>query len=53
MGWPQWVLAVALAFEVLASLLLDGRPRLPIDFGRKALEILVLALLLHAGGFWT
>lgn len=52
MGWPQYVVAALLSFEVIASYCLNGWPRPPISFQSKLLEIGAIALLLHAGGFW-
>lgn len=52
MGWPQWIIALLLALDVVASGILHGAPRAPVRFEEKAAEIAILVLLLHAGGFW-
>jgi len=51
-GWAQWVVAVLLVVELFAASVLHGQPRPPTNLSSKILELSVIALLLHAGGFW-
>lgn len=52
MYWPQWVLVLLLLAQAIAGFVMDGRPRSPWSFSDSVLGAAVLALLLHAGGFW-
>lgn len=52
MGWAQWIIATLLVVQVVSGLALHGRPREPHDFSNAILGAALMALLLHAGGFW-
>ena len=52
MGWPQWVIVTLLVLQVLGGYLLHGRAREPWSFSSSVFSAAIMALLLHAGGFW-
>lgn len=52
MGWAQWIIATLMVVEVIGAFVRDGKPREPWSFTSSVLSAAVMALLLHAGGFW-
>lgn len=52
MGWPQIAVVLLMALNILAGLVLDGTPRKPWSFSQTTTDVIVLAFLLYAGGFW-
>lgn len=53
MGWPQWTLAVLLGLGLIIAFQRDGQPRPPWSFEDAFTSVLIIVLILHAGGFWT